>query len=267
MNRQGLSIPLFGLAAIGLFTSCTFSASTSFQPVRAPQPPVAPPSPPPPRPLQPLVAAPAPPPAPLATPAGPVSRSETIVDETGRSITLDHGAPGDPSVIGCADGRREAFLNIVAYPRIAGCLGTWSGRQSLRAPSSGRACGDELGPCAVPADVCAPGWHVCGASGAVSELRQVTAEECENAGGGRFAAGMSHCKEQHGCALDESREANYGCFAHGWCSEPVCCGRHCAEVGICRDGVWRQHTHIPFGQDQGCGSTESRRAGGVLCCR
>jgi hypothetical protein len=209
----------------------------------------------------------APPPA-AATPL-PMSgaTSETVVDERGRSLSVEHGPPGDPAVVGCADGRREAFIDSARYPNIAGCLGSWPGRQTLRARVTGRACGDELGPCATPADLCAPGWHVCGSNGAVAELRQVSAEECEHAGGGRFAAGISHCKVQQGCAADPTPDASYACFPSGWCSEPVCCGRDCGDFGACRDGVWPQHTHIPFGQDQGCGSTESRRAGGVLCCR
>lgn len=199
--------------------------------------------------------------------SGAGATSEVVTGEGGRSVTLEHGPPGDPAVIGCADGRREAFLDSARYPRIAGCLGSWAGRQSLRATTSGQPCGDELGPCTAPGDVCAAGWHVCGSTGAVSELRQVSAEECEQAGGGRFAAGISHCQDQTGCGADPTPTAKYSCFAHGWCSEPVCCGRDCGDFGVCRDGVWPGHTHIPFGQDQGCASTESRRAGGVLCCR
>ena len=204
-------------------------------------------------------------PAPTAPIAGVTS--ETVVDAHGRSIALQHGPQGDPRVVGCPDGRREAFLDRARFPRIAGCLGSWAGPQNLRSPATGQPCGDELGPCAAPADVCAPGWHVCGSTGAVADLRQVSAEDCEHAGGGRFAAAISHCKEQRGCAVDPTPDANYGCFPHGWCSEPVCCGADCGQFGICRDGVWPQHTHIPFGQDQGCASTAADRAGGILCCQ
>lgn len=192
--------------------------------------------------------------------------SDTTTDDRGRSIRLEHGAPGNPAVVGCADGRREAFLDLTRFPRIAGCLGSWMGRQSLRAAPTARACGDEIGPCDTPADLCAPGWHVCGANGAVQELRQVSAVDCETAGGGRFSAAISHCKAQQGCSADPSPAASYSCFEHGWCSEPVCCGRDCGQFGACRDGVWQQHTHIPEGVDQGCGSMDSHRAGGVLCC-
>jgi hypothetical protein len=248
MKVRSLSILLGAAAAVGFTAACTIVAG----------PPIAPPVYPPPS--QPAGAY-YPPPGPA-----PGGRADTIVDERGRSVMMEHGPPGEPPVIGCADGRREAFLDARRYPRIAGCLGSWGGRQSLRSPPTGQACGDEGGPCATPADLCASGWHICGSNGAVSELRQVSAEECEHAGGGRFAAGISHCKEQHGCAVDPTPNASYDCYPHGWCSEPVCCGRDCGQFGMCRDGVWPQHTHIPSGQDQGCGSTESRRAGGVLCC-
>ena len=193
--------------------------------------------------------------------------AELVLDERGESVVLEHGAAGDPAVVGCADGRREAFLDAGRYPAIAGCLGVWAGRQSLRSAPTGRACGDGLGPCAAPADLCAAGWHVCGSGGAVADLRQVSPEACEQAGGGRFVAGISHCQDQHGCTVDPRPQANYACYPTGWCSQPVCCGRDCGEFGPCRDGVWPQQTHIPFGQNQGCGSTESRRASGVLCCR
>jgi len=212
-----------------------------------------------------------PPPRPTSQPAQPSPgyspRSTSVVDERGRALTVEHGAPGDPRVIGCADGAREAFLDLARFPNIAGCLADWPGQQSLRTNPTGRACGDEFGPCTTPADACAPGWRVCGAGGAVADLRQVSAEDCSSAGGGRYAAAISHCQSQSGCGVDPSPGAIYACYPTGWCSEPVCCGRDCGEFGICRGGVWPDQTHIPFGQDQGCGNTGSHRAGGVLCCR
>jgi hypothetical protein len=264
LRRAALALSIAFTVGFTVAACMVYGPPRPYPVVYAPPPPPPPPPPgygaPPPNGAYPPPEGAYPAPAAGTTP-------ETIVDERGRSITLEHGPPGDPAVVGCADGRREAFLDAARYPRIAGCLGSWPGRQSLRSPPTGRACGDEAGPCAVPADACAPGWHVCGSSGAVAELRQVSAAECEQAGGGRFAAGISHCRGQSGCAYDPTPEANYACYPHGWCSEPVCCGHDCGEFGSCRDGVWPQHTHIPFGQDQGCGATESRRAGGILCCR
>jgi hypothetical protein len=194
--------------------------------------------------------------------------TEQITDDEGRVYTIDQGVKGAPAEVGCSDGQREAFVDAAAYPRIAGCLAAWQDTKSMRAPSSGAACGDDGSECAVPADACGPGWHVCGApDGKLSDLTQITAEQCENAGGGRFSAGISHCEKQDGCEYDTGAEADYECFESGWCSESVCCGRDCGEFGACVDGVWPGKTHIAQGTDQGCGATSSRRAGGVLCCR
>lgn len=205
------------------------------------------------------------PPPPGAFSAPP--RSEVVTEEDGRQLTLMHSAPGDPAVMGCADGHREAFLDIAAFPHIAGCLASWPDVRSLRMPPTDQPCGDEMGACEAPADACAPGWHLCGFDGSVAELRQITGEQCETAGGGRFSAAISHCKAQEGCQYDLSPAATYACFEQGWCSEPVCCGNDCGELGECTGGVWEGRTHIPMGIDQGCGLTSSRRAGGVLCCR
>lgn len=193
-------------------------------------------------------------------------RTEAIETESG-SITVTHSATLAPAIAGCADGTREAFNDTRAFANIAGCMASWTGSPSLRAPATGAACG-ESAPCAAPADACAPGWHLCGADGAVAELRQVSAEQCANAGGGRYSAALSHCSTQSDqCTHDDGPSANYPCFSEGFCSEPVCCGRDCGEFGVCRDGAWPQQTHIPVGQDQGCGQMSSQRAGGVLCCR
>ena len=158
-------------------------------------------------------------------------------------------------------------MDATKYPEIAGCMGSWDGAASLRAASTGAACGDDSGGCGTPADVCAAGWHVCATDGAVAELRAVSAEECAAAGGGRFSAGVSHCLTQNGCEYDMGGSASYPCFESGWCSEPVCCGSDCGEFGVCTGGVWADATHIPIGMDQGCAAMHSDRAGGILCCR
>ena len=190
-----------------------------------------------------------------------------ITDDTGKVYHVSQGVRGAPGEVGCSDGQREAFVDGAAFPNIAGCLASWQGTQSMRAPGAGQACGDDAGECAVPGDACAAGWHVCGATGQVADLRQITGEQCENAGGGRFSAGISHCKTQSGCVYDNSATASYQCFPSGWCSESVCCGNDCGQFGSCTGGVWPDKTHIAVGTDQGCGATSSRRAGGVLCCR
>jgi hypothetical protein len=202
-------------------------------------------------------------------PGAPVgaSRVTPVVDENGFTFQISQGAPGAPALIGCADGQREAFVDAGQFPTIAGCIAEWDGRATLRAPRTQATCGDDRGPCGAPEDACAPGWHLCGASGAVSDLLRVSPEQCEQAGGGRFVAAISHCKTQSGCEYEAAETASYACFESGWCSEPVCCGNDCGEFGVCRDGVWNGKTHIPLGTDQGCGSIGSSRARGVLCCK
>lgn len=191
-----------------------------------------------------------------------------VVDENGRTFKISQGERGDPTTIGCADGQREAFVDLAASPNVAGCIAEWDGKQSLRAVRTTEPCGDDGNKCAVPGDACALGWHMCGDAGNVAEVEAITPAACEQAGGGRFVAAISHCKTQDSnCQYEPAATANYECFESGWCSEPVCCGSDCGEFGVCRDGVWPGMTHIPVGTDQGCGSVGSSRARGVLCCK
>ena len=200
---------------------------------------------------------------------------DTTPGTTARSVMTDfgpvrvfHGPPAAPETVGCADGRREAFLDAGRYPNIAGCLATWSGAADLRAPSSSTACGDGVGPCAAPADACATGWHVCGSTGAVSELRALSAGECAQAGNGAFVAGISRCASQdNSCAVDATTTANYACYASGFCAEPACCGTSCTRAGPCSDGVWTQWTQSSVSRGGGCGALEAPPDVGVLCCR
>ncbi len=190
-----------------------------------------------------------------------------VEDFDGKSITLRHGAKGDPGIIGCSDGTREAFHDVNAFPTIAGCLAFWDGERSLRAPSTGRACGEKT-PCGVPADACAAGWHVCSRDGRLQDLKgRLTGEQCrKDAGAGRFVAAIFHCRTQSGCQYDADENAVYDCFDSGWCSEPVCCGEDCG-TGACPGGLWEKDTHIAQGTDQGCARMTSTRAGGILCCK
>ncbi len=174
---------------------------------------------------------------------------------------------GDPRIIGCADGQREGFADLKKAPRIAGCMGTWDSSKSLADPPTGKPCGDDGDKCAVPADVCAPGWHVCGSNGNPRDLRdRATADMCHNAGPGRFNAGMSHSPtdEIDPCPTITA-STKLPCVQAGLGSEPVCCGNDCL-YGACKDGVWKDKTKISRGTSEGCGAVTSERNGGVLCC-
>ena len=88
-----------------------------------------------------------------------------------------------PLVHGCADGRREGFLDDLKYPSIAGCSGGWSvpgvmpfnpgtapacptfATHDTVTPACNRGGGDDganpSGAGCCVADLCEAGWHVC----------------------------------------------------------------------------------------------------------
>jgi hypothetical protein len=185
-----------------------------------------------------------------------------------REVKFVEGEKGDPQVIGCADGQREGFADLKRHPRIAGCVGEWDGAKGLRGEPTGQACGDDAGKCAVPADLCADGWHVCGVEGKPSDLTQrVSVDDCHNAGPGRFNAAVSHSTTDEVFPCPEITAAtNLPCVIAGLGSEPVCCGNDCL-FPKCKDGVWRGETKISRGTTEGCGAVTSERNGGVMCCR
>jgi hypothetical protein len=192
----------------------------------------------------------------------------TMQDEDGGPIlTIAQGPPGPPATVGCADGRREGLLDMTLFPNIAACIGTWSGQLSLRLPATGQACGNDLAKtCSTAADLCASGWHLCASGGSAIEVtHNLTPDQCDFAGGGRYVAATSHCLGL--CVYDPSGNEMYPCNPIGDCAEPVCCGEACRNFGECIDAIWPGRTHITNGRDQGCGMITSVRAGGVLCCR
>jgi hypothetical protein len=78
------------------------------------------------------------------------------------------GPTPDPTC-GCADGFREAFLDRVAQPNLAGCAGAFDVPGVTTPESLTAACGREAGDdgknpsglgCSVE-DLCSAGWHVC----------------------------------------------------------------------------------------------------------
>lgn len=175
---------------------------------------------------------------------------------------------GPPEFVGCADGQREGFADVRKHRRIAGCLATWQGVKGLRDKPTGKAgCGDDGELCTVPADACAPGWHICGADSRNTDLKSHTSwRACEKeAGPGKFVAAMSHGQTDELCPPPPTPTTEFPCMESGYCAEPVCCGDEC-QYGKCRDAVWRGKTKISLGKAEGCGAVTSERNGGVLCC-
>ena len=61
-------------------------------------------------------------------------------------------------------------------------------------------CGNKYGGmtnriCQQPADLCEPGWHICGSlKTGIDEIRDsMVGSQCSTAGYGRFSAGVNHC--------------------------------------------------------------------------
>ncbi len=187
-----------------------------------------------------------------------------LFDDDGTFVVVENGPAGEPEVQGCADGQREGLIDAAQYPEIAGCLGTWPGARSLREPRAGGACGDDLGACTAPADLCAPGWRICGATGEIADVSRLSAQACREAGAATYVAALSHCATDADCVYDP---VTYPCLDAGWCSEAVCCGAACTGLGSCPDGIWPGETHIVTHTGAACGQAESRRTGGVMCCR
>ncbi len=107
--------------------------------------------------------------------AGQYLFSLEVEDETGETscqaaqalVSTSTYPPVDPEV-GCADGKRDGFLDLDAYPHIAGCAGGWA-EPGITPDTVKATCGNAAGDdgdnpegkgCATP-DLCAPGWHVC----------------------------------------------------------------------------------------------------------
>jgi hypothetical protein len=184
-----------------------------------------------------------------------------------KNVKFVESEKGDPKIVGCADGQREGFAVIDKHPRIAGCIGEWSGSRSLRDKPTGKACGDDGAKCTVPADLCAEGWHVCGFDGSGEDLREdAKAKDCDAAGPGRFNAAVSHSPSDEIDPCPKiTKSTVLPCIQSDLGSEPVCCGNDCLS-GKCKDGVWKGRTRISRGTTEGCGAVTSERNPGVLCC-
>ena len=170
------------------------------------------------------------------------------------------------SVVGCADGHREGYLDIARFARIAACNAIWVGELDLRAAPTGEQCGNDLGPCTVPADACAPGWHICARSGDVTELQVLDVSECDNLVVGRYVAASTHCSGPAPCAYSPLQMFECPTGTGGPCTQPICCGTDCA-VPACSDGVWAGGTRENTFVANGCANTLAADQNGVLCCR
>lgn len=202
------------------------------------------------------------------TPVDGVVDGGSNADAPPREAPADGGGEVvDP--IGCSDGTREGFVDLSLFGNIAGCSATWSGAINLRTSTTGGGCGDGLGACAVPADACSDGWHLCGSAGDPGELTaRMSAAQCDSAGNGvgSFVAALGHCADWDPAGTCEYA-ASYDCGTAEYCAEPVCCGPACTGGSACMDGAFPAQGTITAGTGNRCGALTTTGVSGVLCCR
>jgi hypothetical protein len=196
------------------------------------------------------------------------------------------GMPGvggaSVAIIGCADGSREAFVDLRMFPSIAGCAGGWSVAGVVSNASNNPACGraggnDGARPngsgCTVE-DLCAAGWHVCGGANELDSLNVTCAQARLAPATGPMGAPMFFATRQRGvtgtiCNANDNIGTNdvHGCGNFGLVEDP-----NCAPLD-------HQLSHVECDSQSpwSCGDANSTTeallvtksgpaAGGVLCC-
>lgn len=200
----------------------------------------------------------------------------------------------DPSLLGCADGEREGFLDRTRHARIAGCSGGFAvpGLLLDEPPSCGRAAGDDgplpRGEGCRSADLCAEGWHVCrsarevmlaspgGCDGVAGLERAFFASRQSGPGCGICATGVRSCALGE-CALDCAADPSPGSlmandlFGCGTLGDPP--STNCAPLDRFSNDLCGSTT-APWSCPGSTGYDEALvvrktgpERGGVLCCR
>lgn len=186
----------------------------------------------------------------------------------------------DAKIVGCSDATREGFVlkdasgNYV-FKDIASCAGSFE-PQSLRASKTGKKCGNSIGSCVSPADLCADGWHICMNNGWPGDLADRISEgDCHSgtAGDGVFAAASNSAHGIAGCTCTYEPSLPLPC-TNAWdkgygtaCVRTIACGTDSilskAYCGCyCDDAVWKHNTSSV---DTSCNNASGIT--GVLCCK
>jgi hypothetical protein len=198
-------------------------------------------------------------------------------------------AATNPADAGCADGTREAFRSVKAYPDIAGCSGGFSlaGVLIVQPPACHRRAGNDspnpAGHGCNVSDLCAAGWHVCtgakevaarspdGCTGALdSPPATFFATRQSGPGYGLCATGTERCApstQRLGCLqTPELRDDFYGCGDFGPPADPSCAPLNRSSSDNCEamPRPWKCSGHLTEAVTVTKPGPES---GGVLCCR
>jgi hypothetical protein len=183
------------------------------------------------------------------------------------------GVPTTP--VGCADGEREGYLDVVSFPDIAACAGGFQvpGSVTLESmmPACNRQAGDDGGipdgeGCSIE-DLCAEGWRVCGSPMEVASHASACPPEMPASGGAFWLTRMTYAYDSLTCPSLEGTNNIAGCGyglekLHRIACAPLNRGLNfdtCAAAPpwSCNDYMAEATVVTKAGSDRG----------GVLCCR
>jgi hypothetical protein len=178
---------------------------------------------------------------------------------------------GDNS-FGCADGTREAFVDLAANPRIAGCDGAFSvgGLKPAPLPMCGRMAGDiggnPLGVGCSATDLCAEDWHVC--RNRLDVFASSPTMSCSDLGAKQdtfYATGQSGA---NGSCTDNGTDDVFGCGTLGPAPIGDCTPLEHSSNNACSAikffGGWAcQYPN----EVENITKSDPTAGGGVLCCR
>lgn len=186
---------------------------------------------------------------------------------------------GEPGDLGCADGSREGFADLTAWPDIAACAGGFRLRgldgDLARTPQCQRESGNTgANPAGVgcsAADLCAEGWQVCEDAGEVARRSPTGCAGAVPPGFALFFLVRAGASADGLCIPGSSlRNDLHGCGSFGEPEHPSC-----APLDRRLDFVacYSSRGHWTCGDDQAHlqETVEVSKAGpslgGVLCCR
>jgi hypothetical protein len=177
----------------------------------------------------------------------------------------------DAKIVGCSDATREGFVLKDAngnynFKDIASCAGKFA-PQSLRASKTGKKCGNSIGDCVSPADLCSDGWHICMNNGWPGDLKDRIGEgDCHSgtAGQGSFAAASDKSAKVDCCWTCHLEPLPLGCSGADYA---IGCGTNstigCGGTNCC-DVVWPGNTSYAA-EKRYCNNMSG--VDGVLCCK
>jgi hypothetical protein len=200
----------------------------------------------------------------------------------------DSGEPGDlapvivdPLIVGCSDGTREGFRDIVNWPNIAGCAGGWQWPglidPATRVPRCLRVAGNNSrnpeGFGCSATDLCARTWHGClGGPDVASHSPTGGCESAVSPGDEALFVVMAGASPQGVCYPDPlAKNDLHGCGSMGiGQSESDGCpplDRRMSFADCAATGVWLCGTSDHSLLEADVVTKSGPALGGVLCCK